>query len=170
MDESILVFERVADSGLRPRARCPLSLVLEAGAIVSAEIRERTVEELAAGIDVGLRIGLHVVVLVTAEGVLPRSGSAYGKLSAGQEIVLVRDLVSVGRQHRVSIEPPIRLHACPVIRVPQPQAKRHTRRETYPDVPALQSVRVNVIDSLSLGVELVHEEVIVVNLVGARDR
>jgi hypothetical protein len=53
--------------------------------------------------------------------------------------------------------------------VAQSQTKRHARRETDSDVAAQQSVRINVVDALSLGVELVSEKVIVVDFVGARD-
>src|SRR6516165_5900692 len=169
MDESVLVFEGVADGGLCPGARRPLPLVTESGAIVLAEIGERTVDELASRIDVGLRVGLQVVVFEATEGVLPGSGAADGKLSAGQEIVLVGHLVRVRGQHRSAVEPPVRLDAGPVVGVPKPKSKGHTRREANANIAAQQSVRIDVVDALSLGVELVSEKIKVVDFVGARD-
>src|ERR1019366_9281328 len=131
-----LVFEGIADGSLRPGAGRPLSLVAEAGAIVLAEIGKRAVDELAAGIDVGLRIRLQVVVLKAAERMLPGSGAADRKIRTGQKIVLMRQLVGIGRQHRFAVEPPVRLNACPVIRMPQPNAKRNPLREAYANVAA----------------------------------
>ena len=92
-DVSVLVFEGVADRGLRPRTRRPIALIGEPGAVVFAEIGEGGVKEFATGIDKLLRVGLQVVVLESSERVLPRAGTADGKLAAGEEVVLVGDLV-----------------------------------------------------------------------------
>src|ERR1019366_228441 len=165
-----LVFEGIADGSLRPGAGRPLSLVAEAGAIVLAEVGKRAVDELAARIDRSLRIRLQVVVLKAAERMLPGSGAADSELGAGQKIVLVSELVGIGRQDRIAVEPPVRLHPRPVVRMTQPQSKGDTGRKSYADVAAPESVRIAVVDALAFGIELVEEKVVVENLIGARHR
>src|SRR5664279_4032529 len=73
-------------------------------------------------------------------------------------------LAAVGWQYRISVKPPIRLHTCPVVRMPQAEAKGHSLREAHSDIASLQRVRVNVVDALSLGIELVEEEVVIVDV------
>src|SRR6516162_6373556 len=50
------------------------------------------------------------------------------------------------------------------------KAKRYTRRNTNPEVSTLQRIGIDVVDALSLRVELVEEEVVVEDLVRARNR
>ena len=54
--------------------------------------------------------------------------------------------------------------------MPQAKTKRHALRKAHPDIAALQRIRVHVVDALSLGVELVQEEVVVIDVRRARDR
>ena len=102
-----------------------------------------------------------VVVLKAAELVLPCSRPADREIAAGEEVVLVRVLVGIGRKLRIAVEPPVRLHPGPTVVVTGAQAKGDAVGDLHADVAALQRVGVGVVDALALGVELVGEHVVV---------
>ena len=92
------------------------------------------------------------------------------QLRAGQQIVLPRALVEVRRQDGISVEIPVALHAGGAVGVAGAQAQRRPVGQLHADVPALQRVRVVVVRTLTHGVELVAEQVVVEAAIGAGER
>src|SRR5581483_2468815 len=69
-DESIFVFELIADGGSRPASFHVIALVLESRAIDVGERMKRKIED-ACGIGEGIEIRAYMVVLESEKTVLP---------------------------------------------------------------------------------------------------
>ena len=82
----------------------------------------------------------------------------------------MRILVRVRRQLGIPVEPPVRLNACPTVVVACAQAKCHAIGKSHAHISALQRVRIGVVHSLALRVELVGEDVVVENSARSRHR
>ncbi len=169
IDVSVLVFKVVTQRGLRPGPRTVDSPVGEAGEVVLGQAVEGAVEW-PVGIVNGVHVERGVVVLEAAELVLPRARPADREIAAGQQVVLVRVLVRVRRQLGISVEPPVRLNAGPIVVVTRAQTKCHAIGKSHAHISALQRVGIGVVHSLALRVELVGEDVVVENSARSRQR
>ncbi len=133
VDVAVLVLEGVAQGGQRPGPRSVGALVGKARAVVFRKAVEGRVERTVEVID-RVDVQHDVIVLEAAELVLPCARTADREIAAGQEIVLVRVLVGVGRERRISVEPPVRLHAGPAVVVPGSAAVQLAARELVNEI------------------------------------
>src|SRR5262249_23397470 len=105
-EKSILVLELITERGFGPTARREFSLVLEPGAVQVFFIDEWAINEEVEAVAVadGVNSKATMVIVITAEPVLPARAGSKRKVCATQQYVAARSLIHVGRQQWCAIE------------------------------------------------------------------
>jgi len=89
------------------------------------------------------------------EAVLPAGRRGYDKFRAAQQAVELRPFAGIGRQKRVAVETPFAGKSGVTVGVTHVQAQGHLVVQREAKVCALERIGIAVIDSRSIGVELV---------------
>ena len=92
---------------------------------------------------------------------VPARSSIDSKFGAGQQVVIARELVGIGREQACVVEVPLALHSGAAVGVPCSDAKGDAIIQRNTDVSTHQGIGIIVIVALAVGVELIAEEVVV---------